>query len=63
MVFRTLTAGAFLVGASTGSTGTTAAGGAEPDAEPARTPSPSARNGTDREREPDAVAGERRTGS
>jgi hypothetical protein len=50
MVFRTLTAGAFLVGAPPGA--------AEPDAEPQLTPSP-----RDTGREPDAVAGERRAGS
>jgi hypothetical protein len=54
MVFRTLTAGAFLVGAPPGA--------AEPDAEAQLAPST---GGTEREpeREPDAVAGERRTGS
>jgi hypothetical protein len=51
MVFRTLTAGAFLVGAPPGA--------AEPGAEPQLSPSSPGEN----EREPDAVAGERRPGS
>ncbi|WP_162605630.1 hypothetical protein [Jiangella ureilytica] len=57
MVFRTLTAGAFLVGAPPGAT--------EPDAEPRLPPSSPSSPGKpgENEREPDAVAGEWRSGS